>query len=297
VEDNDLNRQIFTELLSSQGYSVVSASNGQLALEAIEQQRIQGQRDEEKTLDLVLMDLRMPGMDGYETARRIRRIEGLETIPIIAMSADARNTVREEIIAAGMDDFISKPIDPPDFLRSWNDTERKNSRIRGHRRLIRFNPPLWGGPFPERLPALSITDGIRRIGGNEGFYKTILADFLQPTEEKWKIASASLGGKYTELELAAHTLKGAAATIGATEVADAADRLQRNAVNYERGNHQNDLRDQLAELDKLMDTLWGSIDILQRWRFPHPEDNPSFMAPPVLNPLPLHLPSGNRLAC
>jgi len=73
------------------------------------------------------MDLRMPGMDGYETARRIRRIEGLETIPIIAMSADARNTVREEIIAAGMDDFISKPIDPPDFLRSWNDTERKTA--------------------------------------------------------------------------------------------------------------------------------------------------------------------------
>jgi len=71
-----------------------------------------------------------------------------------------------------------------------------------------------------------------------------------------KLRQLVLEEKYTELELAAHTLKGAAATIGATEVADAADRLQRNAVNYERGNHQNDLRDQLAELDKLMDTLW-----------------------------------------
>lgn len=289
VEDNDLNRQIFTELLTSQGYSVLSVSNGQSALEAIEQRRRGSKKEEEKRLDLVLMDLRMPEMDGYETARRIRRIEGLEGIPIIAMSADARNTVREEIIAAGMDDFISKPINPPDFfsvLERYGATQTPDQGSLNDASIQ--SDTSTGRSFPERLPGLRVADGIRRVGGNAGFYKTILSDFFTTYRgEMEKLRQLTVDEKYTDLELAAHTLKGASATIGATEVADAADRLQRNAVRYEGENHQNDLKTQLAELDTLMDTLWASIDVLQRWDTAGTQDGSSVAPLPLVKPLPL----------
>ena len=286
VEDNDLNRQIFTELLSSQGYSVISASNGHAALEAIEIQGAQAPGDKDGILDLVLMDLRMPGMDGYETARRIHQIKGLETVPIIAMSADARNTVREEIIAAGMDDFISKPINPPDFFRIL---ERYGGQTPQDRKLPQTDSdpsgPFSQSLFPQRLPALSVADGIRRTGGNVGFYKTLLSDFFTIYRgEIEKLRRLVLEEKYTDLELAAHTLKGAAATIGANEVADVADRIQRNAVQSEEKNRQNELKNQLAELDTLMDTLWGSIDTLQRWSAPQADTTPSVPTPSAVSP-------------
>jgi HPt (histidine-containing phosphotransfer) domain-containing protein len=212
------------------------------------------------------------------------------------MSADARNTVREEIIAAGMDDFISKPINPPDFFAVLERYGAQKQREQGPQKTDSVPAAPYGEDlFPERLPALSIADGIRRVGGNEGFYKIILADFFTTYRgEMEKLRQLVLEEKYTELELAAHTLKGAAATIGATEVADAADRLQRKAVNYQGENHKKDLKNQLTVLDKWMDTLWDSIDILQSWRRPQPEDSPSSMTPPVINPLSLSSSQGEQ---
>ncbi len=101
VEDNDINKEIALELLESCGATVVTAEDGQQALEILRQQ----------TFDAVLMDCQMPIMDGYETTRRIRSQQQFKDLPVIAMTANTMQGDRDKAIAAGMNDYISKPID------------------------------------------------------------------------------------------------------------------------------------------------------------------------------------------
>jgi len=104
TEDHPINQKMMVRLLQKRGHSVVVANNGQEAIEAYAKERF----------DLVLMDLQMPVMDGYEATAAIRKSEetrGLRT-PIIALTAHAMKGDREQCLAAGMDDYVSKPIDP-----------------------------------------------------------------------------------------------------------------------------------------------------------------------------------------
>ncbi len=101
VEDNAINRQIAENFLEEAGYVVTTAEDGMQALELALARRF----------DLVLMDIQMPGMDGFETARRLRMLPGLETLPIIALTAYATHDAGERIVAAGMDGHLTKPID------------------------------------------------------------------------------------------------------------------------------------------------------------------------------------------
>ncbi len=115
VEDNRVNQRLASRLLEKRGYEASVAENGQIALAALEQGRF----------DAVLMDMQMPVMDGIEATRRIRENEaagGLARIPIIAMTANAMQGDRERCIEAGMDDYITKPINASDLfhlLETW----------------------------------------------------------------------------------------------------------------------------------------------------------------------------------
>ena len=127
VEDNPVNRMVATRQLSYLGYRHIDAvSNGVEALEAVKH----------RTYDLIVMDCQMPEMDGYETTRRIRALEkqsllahstGTEgkpprTIPIVAVTAHALADDREECLAAGMSDYLAKPIRPEELrgvLEKW----------------------------------------------------------------------------------------------------------------------------------------------------------------------------------
>ena len=101
VEDNAINRLVAQNFLEENGYHVTTAADGMQALEQAAAQRF----------DLVLMDIQMPGMDGFETARQLRLMPGLEGLPIIALTAYATHDAGERIVAAGMDDHLTKPID------------------------------------------------------------------------------------------------------------------------------------------------------------------------------------------
>lgn len=103
VEDNPFNQQLATELLEDAGVTVAVANNGLEALERLAA---------EPPFDVALMDVQMPEMDGYETARRIRAMPSLAGLHVIAMTANATREARESCLAAGMDDFFTKPIDP-----------------------------------------------------------------------------------------------------------------------------------------------------------------------------------------
>ncbi len=130
VEDNEINQLVAMGMLESLGYDVHTADNGLLALEALE----------ETVYDLILMDCQMPEMDGYEATRRIRAHENrkVSSIPIIALTANAMSGDAEKCIAAGMDDYLSKPFEPELFeekMISWttnntaDQTESLNRKV------------------------------------------------------------------------------------------------------------------------------------------------------------------------
>jgi CheY-like chemotaxis protein len=112
VDDNEINLQIAREMLAGAGLAVELAADGEQAV----------QRVREQAFDLVLMDMQMPVMDGLEATRTIRRLPGLGRLPIAAMTANAMDTDRRQCTEAGMNDFLTKPIEPErlfELLRRW----------------------------------------------------------------------------------------------------------------------------------------------------------------------------------
>jgi CheY-like chemotaxis protein len=112
VEDNDLNRQIAVELLYGAGARVTVANDGR---EAVEQAL--ASLDDEQPYDLILMDLQMPRMDGYQATRHLRADDRFHQLPIIAMTAHALIEERQRCLDAGMNDHIGKPVTPEIFHR------------------------------------------------------------------------------------------------------------------------------------------------------------------------------------
>jgi two-component system cell cycle response regulator DivK len=106
VEDQEDNRQIIRDMLSGTGYEILEAENGEEALAAVAKQRP----------DLILMDIQMPVLDGYEATRRIKADPGLRSIPIIAITSYALSGDEQKARAAGCDDYVPKPYSPRQLL-------------------------------------------------------------------------------------------------------------------------------------------------------------------------------------
>jgi signal transduction histidine kinase/CheY-like chemotaxis protein len=121
VEDNLINQKIAIAILVREGFQVEAVPDGELALKAYRQNHYH----------LILMDMQMPVLDGYETTQRIRELEaGIQHIPIVAMTANALKGDREKCLAAGMDDYLSKPIDPKELIEKltyWLKTNEGGS--------------------------------------------------------------------------------------------------------------------------------------------------------------------------
>ncbi len=107
VEDTPLNMELILEILDGQGFTVDSAEDGEKALRLAENE----------VYDLVLMDIELPGMDGIEVARIIKSKPAYKDIPVIALTAYAMKGDRERLLSKGFYDYISKPIDVPDFIK------------------------------------------------------------------------------------------------------------------------------------------------------------------------------------
>ena len=106
VEDQEDNRQIIRDLLSATDYEIMEAESGEQALEAVAKQRP----------DLILMDIQLPGMDGYEATRRIKADPALRSIPIIAVTSYALSGEEQKARAAGCDEYVAKPYSPRQLL-------------------------------------------------------------------------------------------------------------------------------------------------------------------------------------
>ena len=119
VEDNELNLEIASTILQEAGFEVDTAENGQIALEKVENAPAD-------RYDLILMDIQMPVMDGYEATRRIRALPDKEkaSVPIVAMTANAFEDDRKNALNAGMNGHIAKPLDLPKLFRILSELMR-----------------------------------------------------------------------------------------------------------------------------------------------------------------------------
>ncbi len=208
AEDNAVNTKVATQILGRLGCQVTAVENGKLALTAMA----------EKPFDIILMDVQMPEMDGLEATRCIRTSKvGHKDIPIIALTANAMNGDRELCMAAGMTDYLSKPVKPTDLTKV----------------LMKWLSPTDVGyvePFvPIQLETPVFDQGYLSIdcGLDPLIVNSVLEDFL--------ICSNDLVGQIIEgirandidaIGRATHTLKGAAKSIGAAQLAEACDDLE-----------------------------------------------------------------------
>ncbi|RZA26474.1 MAG: sensor histidine kinase, partial [Lysobacteraceae bacterium] len=220
VEDNLVNQQIARELLEAQGVDVDVASTGQQALEKLAEAGPNGYR-------LVLMDLEMPQIDGHEATVELRKDPRFDELPIVAMTAHALSEIRERCLNEGMQDYITKPVDPEKLVATL-------ARWIGKAMPARLSSLALPADELAPLPGLAGIDsafGLRNVGGNSALYVELLDRFRGSQRDAGcSIRSDLDGGRLREVASRAHALRGVAGNIGAREVMSLAQEIEEGAA-------------------------------------------------------------------
>ena len=240
VEDNLINQQVARELLEQMGVDVCVCENGRQALA-----RIRARRP-----DLVLMDIQMPDMDGYETTAEIRKMAGMGALPIVAMTANAMAGDAERSLEAGMNGHIAKPVDPEVLhatLAAWlgpddqaaDDAPSASDRAppSAEHGGQRTPSPIAAGPSAaigasgyRHKAGIDFAIGEMRVGGNRELFGRLLRDFaVQYRDAAQRLELLCQDGDQAAAERLLHSLKGVAGNIGATALQESAAELDRKA--------------------------------------------------------------------
>lgn len=212
VDDNDINRELASSILSGHGAAVVTAADGEAALNVLHADR--------DACDIVLMDLQMPGMDGMQTTSRIRQLSGCERLPIVALTASAFAEQREVALGAGMDAVVTKPFEVDSLMRLL---VRLVGRDAGGSALPALASPLQPKADPSgHLPLLDFNRGLQLWQDLEQYHH-YLRLFSQEHEGVEERAHAMTPD---ELVHWVHKTRGSAAGLALPSVAGAASRLE-----------------------------------------------------------------------
>ena len=245
VEDNEINQEVARQLLENAGLTVNVAADGAEAVDKLGRHRY----------DLILMDMQMPVMDGLEATRRIRSLPGGRSVPIAAMTANAFEEDRQKCLQAGMDDFLTKPIDTNalrNLLRRWLPSRSGDtlSETIAH--------STW--PPPESDAANSLIDaekGVKRFNGDLEKYRTMLQRFATThRQDSEAIADACRRQDFATAQRLAHSLKGVAATLAIETVATLAAQLERNIKTEPNGA---EIAAAIEALDQALNTAAAAI--------------------------------------
>lgn len=197
AEDNTINQKVATRMIEKLGYQADVVSNGQQAIDAV----LQG------GYSIVFMDCQMPLMDGFEATVRIRTEEGAARhIPIIAMTANAMTADRERCLAAGMDDYLAKPVtlrEVQRILARWLPSEEKTLRPPP------TDPQLSRAVDPDMMKELRELDGSGRV------LMTLIDDFVEEMPGRLEALNLAItAGRSDEVKRLAHFLNGSAKSLG-----------------------------------------------------------------------------------
>lgn len=221
VEDNDINQQVASELIESTGCIVEIANNGKEAVEMIEKDVYR--------YELVFMDIQMPIMDGYTASAKIRENKVLNSLPIVAMTADAVIGLKERCFNVGMNGCITKPINPDEIFAALH------AHIKSKRRKITALPDKTEiGISDIEIPLFEHIDtdeGLRHLNNNKEMYRSLLAkfvknnaDFIEKVQQAYELDDREL-----VLRLI-HTLKGVSGSLGAMELYEATNIFEKKVL-------------------------------------------------------------------
>jgi CheY-like chemotaxis protein len=246
VEDDHINRSVALGVLEKFGLRADVAENGEEALAALKK----------GTYDLVLMDCRMPVMDGYEATRRIRSLDGAAArVPVVAMTASAMSGEREKCIASGMDDYLIKPISRAALLETlirWLPGEGLNEE------RLSF-PDDVKNRLAENVPDGEVWNRdalLDLFGGDEKMSGVVVAEFLESMPGKIEeLNTAFSHGDMELVKTTAHTIKGCAGNVGAGAMHSVAEALEAAARSGDVANAAalaGELRQEYERLEREM---------------------------------------------
>jgi len=222
VEDVTANQKVMDRLLAKAGFRCELARNGREALEALKRRHY----------DLVLMDCQMPEMDGYEATRRLREQERPgDHIPVIAMTASAMKGDRERCLAAGMDDYLSKPVIRENLLSVLNRWLRPPD-ANGEAHACSGGPPC--AALPEEVAPVDLSVLRQSCGEDAEFMAEIVHEYLGENAQRLvELAAAVETRNPQSMERWAHVIRGSSLTIGAQRIADLARELERQGREHD----------------------------------------------------------------
>lgn len=229
VEDNPINQEVAQELLHEVGLEVDIAVNGQQAVHQFTR----------KDYDLILMDMQMPVMDGIAATRAIRQTQRGRSLPILAMTANAFGEDRQRCLDAGMNDHIAKPVDPSNLytmLIKWLPRTGLNTQANELSSEPTAIPAMsTATPLSQsnlilaiaQIPNVDSNIGLQAVRGKESSYLRLLRSFSSHHSDDPKhIQDAISNNQHAEATRLAHTLKGAAGTLGLTGIQNSAANLE-----------------------------------------------------------------------
>ncbi|MEW5902342.1 MAG: response regulator, partial [Acidobacteriota bacterium] len=254
AEDNKTNQIVACEMLKQAGCTVVVAENGAQAVEAV----LHG------TFHAVLMDVQMPEMDGLEATRSIRARPEFRILPVIAMTASAMEGDREKCLAAGMNDYVSKPFDRTELLKvlmRWIPAElinreavQEGERVDG---AVAASPRLVA--LPGSLEGINVREALERLGIGPQAYRNLLLGFWRDECSAAENMRRSLEQQdLSTLRRQAHSLAGASGSLSAPALGAAAKELELAAAEA----RIKDLPDLLIKVEQELSVVMNSISSL-----------------------------------
>ena len=239
VEDNEINQHVAREMLTGHGFNVSIAENGEVAVAMVQ----------EHQYALVLMDIQMPVMDGYQAAEQIRQFYSYQQLPILAMTANAMSGDAERSLAAGMQGHIPKPIDEALLLSQiakWAipgpyDKNQAAAESTPEKNENRRYPQIRG---------INLEQALSRINHNVELYIKLLDHLVKSYRGSAVTVSEFISrGQHDDARRYFHSLKGAAANLGLLALADKAAHLEQAVVERDVGS----IADQISGLEGLLD--------------------------------------------
>ncbi|WP_432695185.1 response regulator [Marinobacterium sp. YM272] len=242
VEDNEINQQVATELLERAGMKVDIAENGQIAVDKINAQ----------DYDIVLMDLQMPVMDGFEASTAIRKDQRFDELPIVAMTANAMAGDKERCLAAGMQDHVAKPIEPAALYHALVRWIKPREGLGKVALAARKEATVQAELSLPEVEGLDTEVGLARLGGNRKLYRDLIRRFIKDQKSAATEIRAALDAEDSALaERLAHTTKGVAGNLGATGIQESAQQLE-HAIN----------KQDLAQAERLLPGFTATLDAM-----------------------------------